>query len=209
MDFVQALRPEHLQSFWYSASKYCFSLIGTFISLLWVTALEKEEADSYKAKLDEYRWTLRLSSKSADFLERAITMLGTSTGVLVKAIPDRPNVEFILNRNNNRAAASILQVPPEDSSRNQSTMYEQSESETHEDPSPDYTSPSPSNTTGGDWTAENAWFVGGSDLNSLNTFADSANLPTPFMQMQDLSSLTNGLDFRGFSGHNQSGDRES
>ncbi|KAF2843293.1 hypothetical protein M501DRAFT_906725, partial [Patellaria atrata CBS 101060] len=82
MDFVQGLRAEHLQSFWYSASRYCFALIGTFVSLLWVTSTNKEEADFYKNKLEEYRWILRLSSKSAPFLERAISTLATSTGVL-------------------------------------------------------------------------------------------------------------------------------
>ncbi|OAL00678.1 hypothetical protein IQ06DRAFT_182280, partial [Phaeosphaeriaceae sp. SRC1lsM3a] len=82
MDFVSSLRPEHLQSFWYSASKYNFTLVGTFISLLWATATDKQEADMYKKSLDEYRWVLRLSSKSADFLEHAINMLASSTGVL-------------------------------------------------------------------------------------------------------------------------------
>lgn len=98
MEFVQNLRPEHLQSFWYSASKYCFALVGTFISLLWVTALEVEEAESYKAKIHEYQWILRLSSKSADFMERALNMLATSTGILVKGIPERPDVKAILDR---------------------------------------------------------------------------------------------------------------
>jgi hypothetical protein len=88
-DFVRSLRPEHLQSFWYSASKYCFALVGTFIGLLWVTASTREEADSYKEKLEEYRWTLRLSSKSAEFLDRAISMLTISTATLVKAIPEK------------------------------------------------------------------------------------------------------------------------
>jgi len=91
-DFVRGLRPEHLQSFWYSASKYCFAVIGTFIGLLWVTTSTREEAETYKEKLEEYRWSLRLSSKSAEFLDRAISMLTTSTGMLVKAIPEnRPS----------------------------------------------------------------------------------------------------------------------
>jgi hypothetical protein len=88
-DFVKSLRPEHLQSFWYSASKYSFAVVGTFISLLWATALTKEEAEGYRQKLEEYRWTLRLSSKSAEILDRAISMLTTSTGMLVKSIPEK------------------------------------------------------------------------------------------------------------------------
>jgi hypothetical protein len=67
--------------------------VGTFIGLLWVTATSKEEAETYREKLEEYRWTLRLSSKSAEFLDRAISMLTTSTGLLVKTIPEnRPSV---------------------------------------------------------------------------------------------------------------------
>jgi hypothetical protein len=88
MDFVRSLRAEHLQSFWYSSSKYCFALVGTFIGLLWVSAGSKDEAEGYKEKLEEYRWTLRLSSKSAEFLDRAISQLTTSTGLLMKAIPE-------------------------------------------------------------------------------------------------------------------------
>lgn len=88
-DFVRVLRPEHLQSFWYSASKYCFAAVGTFIGLLWVTASTREEADSYKEKLEEYRWTLRLSSKSAEFLDKAISMLTISTATLIKSIPEK------------------------------------------------------------------------------------------------------------------------
>jgi hypothetical protein len=62
-------------------------VVGTFISLLWNTAKTQDEADQYKEKLEEYRWTLRLSSKSAEILDRAASMLATSTGLLVKAIP--------------------------------------------------------------------------------------------------------------------------
>jgi hypothetical protein len=89
MDFVKSLRAEHLQSFWFSASTYCFAVVGTFISLLWATALSKEEADTYRERLEEYRWTLRLSSKSAEILERAVSVLTASTSFLVKAIPEK------------------------------------------------------------------------------------------------------------------------
>jgi hypothetical protein len=88
LDFVNMLRPEHLQSFWYSASTYSFALIGTFISLLWVTSAGPDDAAFYKKKLDEYRWSLRLASKGSEVLEHAIALLSASTGVLVKAVPD-------------------------------------------------------------------------------------------------------------------------
>jgi hypothetical protein len=88
-DFVRGLRAEHLQSFWYSASKYGFALVGSFVGLLWATARDGADAEDCRRRLDEYRWMLRLSSKSAEMLERAAELLATSTGVLVKGIPDR------------------------------------------------------------------------------------------------------------------------
>lgn len=63
MDFVNRLRPEHLSSFWYFPSKVNFALIATFGSLLLATAPGQEEADFYRTRLAEYRWTLCVSSK--------------------------------------------------------------------------------------------------------------------------------------------------
>lgn len=82
MDFVNRLKPEHLQAFWYFASKINFTLIGTFGSLLWATAPAKEEADFYKTRLREYRWTLSVSSKRAEFLDYAVQMLDASRAML-------------------------------------------------------------------------------------------------------------------------------
>ena len=164
MDFVQNLRPEHLQSFWYSASKYSFALIGTFVSLLWVTALEQEEATLYKAKLDEYRWILRLSSKSADFIDRAIHMLATSTGVLIKAIPAITDPDFVLVRHKKRLAVSGYLDRREAS--NQLLGYERSESEYHEDTSPEYVigeTPLSAGAASG-WNADQAWYSDGTKM---------------------------------------------
>ena len=82
MDFVNRLKPEHLQSYWYFASKVNFTLIGTFGSLLWATAPAREEADFYKLRLREYRWTLSVSSERADFLGYAVSMLDASRAML-------------------------------------------------------------------------------------------------------------------------------
>ncbi|KAH7123603.1 fungal-specific transcription factor domain-containing protein [Dendryphion nanum] len=82
MDFVNRLKPEHLQSFWYFASKINFTLIGTFGSLLWATSPAKEEAEFYKTRLREYRWTLSVSSKRAEFLDYAVSMLDASRAML-------------------------------------------------------------------------------------------------------------------------------
>ena len=78
MGFVNRLKPEHLQSFWYFASKFNFALIGTFQSLLCVTSQSKEEAQFYLTRIDEYRWTLRVSSKSAEFLEQSMATMDRS-----------------------------------------------------------------------------------------------------------------------------------
>ena len=82
MDFVNRLKPEHLRAFWYFASKINFTLIGTFGSLLWATAPAHEEAEFYKTRLREYRWTLSVSSKRAEFLDYAVQMLDTSRAML-------------------------------------------------------------------------------------------------------------------------------
>jgi hypothetical protein len=82
MDFVNRLKPEHLQSFWYFSSKVNFALIGTFGSLLWATSPSIQEAEFYKARLSEYRWTLRVSSRGADFMEFAVGVLDASAGYL-------------------------------------------------------------------------------------------------------------------------------
>ena len=85
MDFFNRLKPEHLQSFWYFASKFNFALIGTFAGLAFVTSVSLEEAEFYQKRLQEYRWTLRVSNKSAEFLEIASGILESAVGSLLKA----------------------------------------------------------------------------------------------------------------------------
>src|ERR1700761_1755116 len=91
MDFVNRLRPEHLQAFWYFPSKINFTLIGTFGGLLWATAPAREEADFYRMRLREYRWTLSVSSERAEFLDYAVQMLDTSRSML-KNLADKPTL---------------------------------------------------------------------------------------------------------------------
>ncbi|KAK5031581.1 Fungal specific transcription factor [Exophiala sideris] len=85
MDFFNRLKPEHLQSFWYFASKFNFALIGTFAGLCFVTSVSHDEAEFYQRRLLEYRWTLRVSNKSAEFLEIASGILESAVGSLLKA----------------------------------------------------------------------------------------------------------------------------
>jgi hypothetical protein len=158
IDFASGLRPEHLQSFWYSASQYNFALIGSFISLLWATAIDKDEANLYKRSLEEYRWVLRLSSKSADFLERAISMLVASTDVLVKTIPYQPDVDRILNRHlcRMRQASAIVAGH----ARHTHSVSYLSESEMHDTPPENIIggTPSDSGAMSRAWNVDHALF---------------------------------------------------
>ncbi|TID17471.1 nitrogen regulatory protein OTam [Venturia nashicola] len=91
MDFVNRLRPEHLRAFWYFPSKTNFTLIGTFGGLLWATAPAKEEAEFYRLRLREYRWTLTVSAERAGFLRFAVEMLDTSRDML-KNLAEKPSL---------------------------------------------------------------------------------------------------------------------
>lgn len=92
MDFVNRLRPDHLTSFWYFPSKVNFALVATFGSLLLATAPCQEEADFYRARLGEYRWTLSVCAKDAGFLNFAIESLESSADLL-RGLPSKPKIE--------------------------------------------------------------------------------------------------------------------
>lgn len=89
-EFIKRLTPAHLQSFWYFASKVNLAIIGTFGSLLWATSDNAEECEFYKSQLAEYRWTLRVSSKSAEFMKFTVGMLDAST-VFLNALHANPS----------------------------------------------------------------------------------------------------------------------
>jgi len=199
MDFVQGLRAEHLQSFWFFFSSWCFALIGSFVSLLWVTAQDKEEAEFYKGKLEEYRWTLRLSSKGADFLERAISTLAMSTGVLVKAIPDRFSAEYAAAkiRNSPRPQASTTKAQPLANfpSQSQSALAQgDSESESYEEQTAGHTpdvGETPEHSTSGrheDCVRDHLWYAAASKLNTIDA-------------VYGLGRVGDGYDFQAFGGH--------
>lgn len=84
IDFVYRLRPEHLQSFWYFASKVNLAIIGSFGCLLWTTAEGKDEVEFYKTKLSEYKWTLRISSKGVEFMNFAMAIIDASVALLTE-----------------------------------------------------------------------------------------------------------------------------
>ncbi|PQE31034.1 fungal specific transcription factor domain-containing protein [Rutstroemia sp. NJR-2017a WRK4] len=110
MDFVNRLTTSHLRAFWYFASKTNFALIGTFGSLLWATAPGREEADWYRRRLGEYRWTLGVSCKtgsgngSSGLTRFAMGMLDTSTGLL-KGLPEKPALTRVASEGDASAGA--------------------------------------------------------------------------------------------------------
>ncbi|KLJ13373.1 hypothetical protein EMPG_11688 [Blastomyces silverae] len=89
MDFVNRLRPAHLRSFWPSASRTNFALISSFGILLRATALTREEEEFYRMRLGEYRWTLSVSCKDAEFLAGAIEGLDVGMCLLRNVPPKR------------------------------------------------------------------------------------------------------------------------
>ncbi|KAL8737056.1 MAG: hypothetical protein Q9181_002071 [Wetmoreana brouardii] len=92
MDFTNRLRPDHLTSFWYFPSKTNFALIGAFGSLLLATAPGQEEADFYRTRLYEFKWTLCVSSKNASFLNYAVECLNGYLHLL-QALPPKPSIK--------------------------------------------------------------------------------------------------------------------
>jgi hypothetical protein len=70
--FVEALRPEHLQGFWWFASAKCLALIRVYGGLLWATSLSEGEASVYKSLTENYRWSLKVRAKGVSFVADAI-----------------------------------------------------------------------------------------------------------------------------------------
>lgn len=95
MDFVNRLRPAHLRSFWPASARTNFSLIGSFGMLLRITAPTNEEAEFYRVRLCEYRWTLSVSHKNAEFMGFALESLDHAT-MLDKHVPAKPGIEELL-----------------------------------------------------------------------------------------------------------------
>jgi hypothetical protein len=105
-DFVKSLSISQLQSFWYFgvytwsvlqvhmltsldlASGMNLVYIGTFTALLFLTSRTIDEAKFYKGLLGEYRWTLRVTSRAASFVDFAIRQLDTSLLHLERLSPE-------------------------------------------------------------------------------------------------------------------------
>ena len=80
MDFVKSLKPEHWQSFWYFASEFSFGLIGVFETLVSSSVVDTGHDPSESiVRLDQYRWSLKMASQNAAFLEKSIAMVNTAS----------------------------------------------------------------------------------------------------------------------------------
>lgn len=90
LDFVNRLKPEHLDAFWYFASASNFALVGTFGALLMATSPGKEEAHFYACRLNEFKWTLTVSSKKAVWIHGALEMLD-ATSEMLRGLPEKPS----------------------------------------------------------------------------------------------------------------------
>ena len=89
MDFVNRLRPSHLTSFWPFTGFSHFASISTFGALLAATSPTTEEASFYSTRLEEYGWTLSVSSSHAKFLDYALDSLHTNLALLAN-LPPKP-----------------------------------------------------------------------------------------------------------------------
>lgn len=76
--FVEALRPEHLQAFWWFAAPKSLVLIRTYAGLLWATSSDAAEADYYRQKLIGFQWSLKVRSKGVGFVTAAIREMDES-----------------------------------------------------------------------------------------------------------------------------------
>ncbi|RFU28178.1 hypothetical protein B7463_g8164, partial [Scytalidium lignicola] len=110
IDFVKRLKPEHLQSFWFFASKINLAIIGTFGCMLWATSETKEERDFYRQQLAEFRWTLRLSSTAAEFMKFTVAMLDDSPVFALD--PSRHGTDFSDRQSNENQSPDDMGLPP-------------------------------------------------------------------------------------------------
>lgn len=89
LDFVNRLKPEHLNAFWFFASASNFALVGTFGALLMATSPSEEEALFYACRLNEFKWTLTVSSKKAGWISAALETLA-ATSEMLRGLPEKP-----------------------------------------------------------------------------------------------------------------------
>jgi hypothetical protein len=114
IDFVQALKPQHLSSFWYFASPQNFALIGVFGTLLVSTASNPQEADFYRTKLREYRWTLKINSENgAKYMKPAMALLDANMALLTEANNPSPITKDEYKNGNGANIVPTVSINPD------------------------------------------------------------------------------------------------
>lgn len=109
IEFVRDLKPEHIHSFWHSASAANFVLIGTFAALLHISAGSKEEGDFYKDQIFNYRWILKISSKGFVQVGDALDQLDLVLRHVPKLLSESSDQSSVA-----AAAAAVSHAPPFD-----------------------------------------------------------------------------------------------
>ncbi|ANZ74742.1 BA75_00883T0 [Komagataella pastoris] len=109
IDFVKQLQPEHIHSFWHSSATSNFALIGSFASMLFVTAPTTDDANWCKDQLYEYRWTLLIGSKASRSYAMAMEIIDN----IMNNIPELLNHYKTpqSTTSNNRTPLSETQTP--------------------------------------------------------------------------------------------------
>lgn len=72
MRFIETLRPEHLQAFWWFATPKSLALIRTYGALLWATSSTDLEAEYYRQRLVDFQWSLKVRSKGVGCVTAAL-----------------------------------------------------------------------------------------------------------------------------------------
>ena len=123
-------------------------------------------------------------------------MLATSTGVLMKEMPEHLDPDFVLSRHLRRATIdlSTAQHRSDTVSQRNSIVY-RSESEFHEDTSPENAFEESASESGGngEWDAESAWFL--SATNDPGDIVGDPSSANAYLQMPETEDPQHGLQF--------------
>ncbi|KAI9731633.1 MAG: Fungal specific transcription factor [Claussenomyces sp. TS43310] len=116
VEFVKSLKVEHFQSFWYLSSGMNLVYIGSFATLMFLTSQSLDEASFYKQLLNDYRWTLRISSRLLHAVEFAVQRLDVLLSHLDKVSPQD------VVRKMSQASSLTFAADPEDGSDGQTNV---------------------------------------------------------------------------------------
>ena len=142
-------------------------------------------------------------------------MLATSTGVLIKAIPEKPNVDFTLNitKNNNsntksQSSSYGTHTYPDSASHEHSGSESFEEGQTAEH-TPDIEDTPPTTGPNGDFIPDHLWFVNAGHLDDVDAVypdgSNSGGIPQAFLEIGDIGQVGNGYGFQGFGGQRHEG----